>query len=35
MKIAASSAYMEVLHLAATGGKGVKIPWWVAMSSRH
>jgi hypothetical protein len=35
MKIAASSAYMEVLHLAAGEGKGVMIPCWVAKSSRR
>jgi hypothetical protein len=34
MKIAASSAYMEVLHLAAGEGKGDMIPCWVAKSSR-
>jgi hypothetical protein len=30
MKIATSSAYIEVLHFAAMMGKGVSIPCWVA-----
>jgi len=35
MKIAASSAYIEVLHFAAVMGKGVSIPCWVAWSSKR
>ena len=35
MKIAASSAYMEVLHLATGRGKAVRTPCCVAMSSRR
>ena len=35
MKIAASSAYIEVLHFATMMGKGVSIPCWVAWSSKH
>ena len=35
MKIAALSAYIEVLYFAAVMGKGVSIPCWVAGSSKR
>ena len=35
MKMAASSAYIEVLHFAVVIGKGVSIPCWVARSSKR
>jgi hypothetical protein len=35
MKIAASSAYMDVLHLDADSGKAVSAPCCVAMSNRR
>ena len=35
MKMAASSAYIEVLHFAAVICKGVSIPCWVAWSSKR
>jgi hypothetical protein len=35
IKMAVSSAYKEVLHLAAAGGRGVRVPCYVAKSRRR